>query len=739
MAQEGLIIPIQANLSSFEKSMQGLSQKVSGVGKSLTTKLTLPIVGVLGLSAKAAADLQQTQRKVSTIFGDMEKDVWDWANESERALGLGAGTIAGMTANFADLNIGLGMTSDKALDFAKDATKTAAVLGNWNNVSADQAMKDISDACLGATKAVQKYNLKLTPTNLNERARAMGLGDTFDKLTEVQKAEVRYQEILGQSGNAFKFWEDGNRSMTFYLTEVKEQMGNIAENIGMVMLPVITDLVKKIGDTTAKFAKWSAENPKIVEAMVKIGVALAAIGPILLIIGKGIAIFSKLGVLFSPIGLAIAGVVAGVIALKVAIDKNIGGIADKLKVVVQSVKTFADNFMEAFKKLMTSEKTATFVKNSIETIKSVFEKVSNAIKKVVDFIIVPAFEMIKGVVVTVKDWFVENWSTIQNTVGRVVSAIKNVFDKIFIPVFKVIAVVVGIAIRGIIEAFKWLTPIIEPILNNIMKGINATITIINGAVNIIGWAINTIISIVLFLWEQIKTSFSVFTGVIQGLISIFTGIFTGDFSTMKEGVLNIWNTLKQGVSDAVNNLFNFINELFGGLPSKMLQWGKDAISGFVNGIKDKVSDAVNAIKNVGNKVKDAFTSKLKINSPSKVFFEYGNWTGIGLKDGIVNSYRAIQRATDGMTNIVSKSGVFDAFSTLSTTISNMSNMKINTQITATKIQRTKEFNIGARREEAVIQNNITLDGRVLTSELSPKFNVASGNKIRIDSRRVGVK
>ncbi len=64
------------------------------------------------------------------------------------------------------------------------------------------------------------------------------------------------------------------------------------------------------------------------------------------------------------------------------------------------------------------------------------------------------------------------------------------------------------------------------------------------------------------------------------------------------------------------------------------QIASDLIDGFVKGIKDGASRAVGAMSELATSVSGAFTLPMKINSPSKLFEQYGKWTTEGFTDGV---------------------------------------------------------------------------------------------------------
>lgn len=136
-------------------------------------------------------------------------------------------------------------------------------------------------------------------------------------------------------------------------------------------------------------------------------------------------------------------------------------------------------------------------------------------------------------------------------------------------------------------------------------------------------------------WEWVKSLFLSYTPA--GLIIKHWDKIVGFFS-------NLWDTIKNGVVNA----WNSIGEFFGGLGAKFFEWGKNILAGLWGGIKSMVNKVVEGVKNIGNKIAKGFKSIFGINSPSKLFAEYGMNITQGLVVGIDHGGGAVESATEGM-------------------------------------------------------------------------------------------
>ena len=108
------------------------------------------------------------------------------------------------------------------------------------------------------------------------------------------------------------------------------------------------------------------------------------------------------------------------------------------------------------------------------------------------------------------------------------------------------------------------------------------------------------------------------------------------FETLFEVVSNVWDLI-MSLPDKIKELPDKIGQIFtgeNGLFNKFLKIGGDIIDGLTNGIKNAWNGLKDSISDVASNICSWFKSKLGINSPSKVFKEFGINTIEGYQLGI---------------------------------------------------------------------------------------------------------
>lgn len=125
-----------------------------------------------------------------------------------------------------------------------------------------------------------------------------------------------------------------------------------------------------------------------------------------------------------------------------------------------------------------------------------------------------------------------------------------------------------------------------------------------------------------------STKFSTFAG---NIISGFKGKITTSYSDCQTSITTWANKVKSWFSDTAS-----VSSFHG--------FAKNVIHGFRDGINSFYRDCEDAVKSWASKVTDWFKEKLDINSPSKVFEQFGLYTVQGFNKGINNAGKTTKKA-----------------------------------------------------------------------------------------------
>jgi hypothetical protein len=314
-------------LSSASSKLSSFGSKMQSVGKSLTTRLTLPLAIAGGAAVKFASDFQESMNKVDVAFGKSKKEVKDFAKTTLKQFGIAEGSALDMAALFGDMATSMGLNQSAASDMSTSLVGLAGDLASFKNIGIDQATTALAGVFTGETESLKRLGIVMTQTNLESFAMERGMNANIKTMTQAQKVALRYKFIMETTSNAQGDFGRTSGGAANQMRIFQESLKELSAKFGQVILPVFTKLVSFANGLLQKFSELSPTTKKLI--VVFAGIA-AALGPVLYILGTLVtlapAIGTALTVMMGPIGL----IVAGLTAISVVIYKNWAGIKSAL-------------------------------------------------------------------------------------------------------------------------------------------------------------------------------------------------------------------------------------------------------------------------------------------------------------------------------------------------------------------------------------------------------------------------
>lgn len=138
-------------------------------------------------------------------------------------------------------------------------------------------------------------------------------------------------------------------------------------------------------------------------------------------------------------------------------------------------------------------------------------------------------------------------------------------------------------------------------------------------------------------WENIKTTFS------NSLSNIISSV-KEKFNNIKQSVSEKMGEVKNSISNIWDNVMDFFRNI------NLFDIGKNIIQGLINGIKNMAKNVVDSVKGVVDGAIEGAKNLLGIHSPSRVFMEFGEYSGEGFINGINEMKDSVAKAGQSMAN-----------------------------------------------------------------------------------------
>ena len=291
----------QAQMNGFQRNMDKASRKMRSVGRTMSTRVTAPLVAMGAIGVHSSLQTIDAQGKMAQSLGTTTESLQVLARAAETA-GVSQGDLEGaltrMTRRISLAEQGTG----PAVDALERLRLTAA---DFENLDAAERIKLIQER-------IQEFIPAAEQAGVSSQVFGDRVGIAMTRLDASQIDEA--ERVLKRFGvTVSEVDTDKVEKANDAISAIGLVTRGLANQLTVALAPTLEAIAVKLGEWGEKFNNLS---PRMKTIIARVGVLAAAIGP--LAIGLGF-VAAGLAALASPIGLAVLafGAVAGAVAFVV--------------------------------------------------------------------------------------------------------------------------------------------------------------------------------------------------------------------------------------------------------------------------------------------------------------------------------------------------------------------------------------------------------------------------------------
>lgn len=256
-----------SRLAQISSQAFGIMKKGVAVG-AVAIGAAMAYVGKSGLSL--ASDLTEVQNVVDVTFGQNAELINQWAKSAKNSFGLSelaakqyAGTIGAMLKS-------TGIANEHIMGMSTTIAGLAADFASFYNLSHDEAFEKIRSGISGETEPLKALGINMSVANLEAYALAQGITTAYEKMSEADKAILRYNYLLSVSKDA-----QGDFARTFdsFANQQRLLKTNFQELSAKIMqsaIPAFEKLFQKGNQLMESFMDDPAKMQKLQDAIAKV-------------------------------------------------------------------------------------------------------------------------------------------------------------------------------------------------------------------------------------------------------------------------------------------------------------------------------------------------------------------------------------------------------------------------------------------------------------------------------------
>lgn len=238
---------------------------------------------IMGSWFKESNDYVEALNLFEVSMDDASDAALEYAQRVQDLMGIDIQDWLEAQGSFNQLLEGYGLAEDKAAQMSKQLTQLGYDLSSLWNVDVDTAMKRLQSGMSGQIKGLKAWGINLSVAQLRETALAHGIELSTAKMTEAQKATLRYITLMEKTTNvqgdlARTLITPANALRIFeqQVTQARRALGNIVSVVAVKVIPVFQafiSIITKAAQAMANFLGY--ELPDIDYSGISAGASAA--------------------------------------------------------------------------------------------------------------------------------------------------------------------------------------------------------------------------------------------------------------------------------------------------------------------------------------------------------------------------------------------------------------------------------------------------------------------------------
>lgn len=275
-------------LTALAQVMQAASRQsnnsggLGGLGRTLGSLSTKSLISwaslmklkkVLDKCFNVSAQYVENLNLFNVTMGKSASSAFEFAEAVNAALGVDTSDWIRYQGFFQSVGKGFGVVSDKADLMSKNLTQLSYDISSFYNISTEEAYNKVQSGFAGELEPLRRLGFALDEATLKQLAYSKGITQTYESMTQAQKAQLRYVAMIeqakgigvtGDMSRTIDTASNGVRVLEARIQQFTRALGNMLMPVLSALLPYFTAFVQVLTEVANGIANFLGfELPKI--------------------------------------------------------------------------------------------------------------------------------------------------------------------------------------------------------------------------------------------------------------------------------------------------------------------------------------------------------------------------------------------------------------------------------------------------------------------------------------------
>lgn len=240
-ANEKLTASNNRAAKSFSLFRSGFLNSIASIG--LYTFSIRAVVNVLSSALTNVNSYIESMNLFSVSMGAATEKGREFAQTLQDVLGIDAGEAMRNMGLIQNLTTSFGLASEQAYVLSKNLTQLGYDMASFYNIPVTDSFQKLQSAIAGELEPIRRLGVDLSQARLQQELYALGFDTLVTKLSQADKAILRYIAIIKQTGNAQTDMGRTLNSPANMLRVFNQQITLLGRSIGSLLLPMLNAIL----------------------------------------------------------------------------------------------------------------------------------------------------------------------------------------------------------------------------------------------------------------------------------------------------------------------------------------------------------------------------------------------------------------------------------------------------------------------------------------------------------------